>query len=139
MVKLNDMKKKSLTYEDLQKYPVWTWDDSNEYLVPLSELQPSWYDYENYFIKAQFSTQEYIFNGYLVGIESFYAFGLFIDNTEVGFNANLPKINHDQLKYLFNLLNCKPFEFFPIEYQSPVFFKEGKKIKGILNFRTKND
>lgn len=49
-----------------------------EHQVPVTEKNPSIFDYNDFFIKSIFQINGYIFNGYLIGSESFHAFSLFV-------------------------------------------------------------
>jgi hypothetical protein len=137
MGKLNNLKKKILTIEDFEHYPVWTWDDTNEYQVPIQEDNPSWDDYDNYFIKAKFKTNTYDFDGFLVGAKLFYAFGIFVKGQTFVLNLNMPDRVEVDLKKIFHLLNCQPFPFFPVHYESTVRFRENGIIKGMLILKEK--
>jgi hypothetical protein len=131
MVRLSSPKRKILSQEDFEQYPVWTWDDDNENRLPVDDIEPSWDEYDTYFIKAIFKTQQYVFNGYLVGDKSFYTIHLFINNgNKFGFNRNMPDFVDKTLAAIFQSLNCKPFPFFPVQYESPVRFKDWGPIKG---------
>lgn len=134
-MQLNILKKKILILEDFECYPVWTWDDTNEYQVPILESNPSWYDYDNYFIKAKFSTNSYNFDGFLVGVRNFYAFGIFIKGQTFVLNLNMPERIEMHLNKIFHLLDCQPFSFFPVHYVSPVRFRESGIIKGTLTLK----
>ena len=75
MVRLNNPHRADLCKEDFEQFPVWVWDDANEGYLPLSE--PFTSEYGTLFIKARFIVNEHVLNGYLVGIQTFYAFGFF--------------------------------------------------------------
>lgn len=134
MVRLSDPKRKSLSLKDLERFPVWVWDDENENLLPLSEENPSIYEYGTLFIKAKFKTiSEYTFDGYLIGTSAFYAFGLFVENREFIMNLNLPEFIKKNMEEIYLLLQCKPFELFPLRYEACVSLKEKKEISGSLS------
>lgn len=134
MVRLNSPHSKDLSANDFKQYPVWTWDDGNEGYLPIADVEPSWDEYGTYFIKATFKTHGYVFDGYLVGNETFFAFGIFINNHETGFNLNMPDFVDKTLDEIFKLLKCKPFQFFPVQYESSVRFKDWGPIAGTLTF-----
>lgn len=136
MVKLNKSKSFLLTKQDLKNYPVWTWDDEHEGLLPISENQPSPEDYEILIIKAQFETNGYNFEGYLVRDISIYAFGIYVEDKLFPMNLKLQILVQENLKEIFNLLKCKPFQFFPIRYKSAVHLKGSPEIKGSLVLST---
>lgn len=130
MVRLNDPRRERLTQKDFDQHPIWVWDDENTGHLPLSE--PS-YEYGTLFIKAHFETGGHIFEGFLVGIDSFYAFCLFVNNERFSFNLNLPDLMTIEIKKLYHVLKCKPFNFFPIHYKADVCLEDQKELSGILS------
>lgn len=58
-----------------------------------------------------------------MGGEVFYGFSLFINNEEIGFNFNLPRLTEENCTKIFRLLNCEPFPFFPIAYSIEKIFQ----------------
>ena len=130
MVRLDNPWKASLSKKDFEQYPIWVWDDENEGHLPLSE--PS-YEYGTLFIKAHFKTEGYTFEGFLVGIDTFYAFCIFINDEEISFNLNLPGLFEVKIKKIFDLLQCNPFQFFPIQYKADVCLEDEKELSGTLS------
>ena len=135
MVRLDILKRRILTAEDFDKYPVWTWDEAMENVQPISETEPSIKDYVDLFIKATFTSDDYTFQGYLMGGDYFYGFVIFINTEKFMFNINLPDYNTQHLNLLFKCLKCTSFNFFPVRYESDVTLKETGKIAGILDFK----
>ena len=133
MVRLNSPKRVLFSREDFETYPVWTWDDEHEGHLPISENEPSVEDYDILIIKSKFETCGYVFDGYLVGGVSFYAFGVFVADRLFPMNLRLHSLVRQNLKEIFRLLKCEPFEFFPVHYNSPVHLKECKMISGYLD------
>lgn len=123
--------RKYLKKQELEEYPIWVWDDENEGLLPLSK--PS-YEYGPLFIKAHFKSGVYEFDGYLVGSDKFYAFGLFVGDFDFLFNFNLPKLIDSDLQEIFKILGCKPFPFFPVRYKADVCLEDQKEISGVFEF-----
>ena len=105
MAKLNNHKRKEFTKSDFDNFPIWVWDEEMEYKLPLDETEPSRYEYGVFFIKANFTVSNHRLDGYLIG------------------------------NMIFSLLKCDRFELFPLNYNSPVSFKEIKEISGVLDFR----
>jgi hypothetical protein len=130
MARLNSPWRKSLSKEDFDQYPIWVWDDENVGHLPLSKVS---YEYGTLFIKAYFTTGEYMFEGFLVGTDTFYAFGIFINGETFIFNFNLPGLMDSKLKNIFQLLKCQPFNFFPIRYKADVCLKGNQEVSGILS------
>lgn len=130
MVRLNNPHSRDLSKEDFEKYPIWVWDDANEGYLPISDGKYT-EEYGTLFIKATFQVEQIIFPGYLVGSGDFYAFGLFVNKEEVGFNINFSlSFMEKDMDRMFHLLKCKPFNLFPLIYTSPVCFEDGKQISG---------
>ncbi len=84
------------------------------------------------FIKARFTTNKYVFDGYLVGGADFFSCGLFVKGELIRLNTKYPVFSEGNLKLLFRILGCNPFDFFPLHYESSVQLKGGKLISGNL-------
>lgn len=131
MVRLSKPWKQSLSKEDFEEYPIWVWDDENEGRLPLSELS---YDYGTLFVKSHFYTGGYTFEGYVVGITSFYAFCIFLHGDFFIFNMNLSIFFQPEIDKIFQILKCPPFPFFPVHFKTDVHLKEGEQISGTFEF-----
>jgi hypothetical protein len=134
MVRLDNIKKKGLFLKDLEKYPIWTWDDSNEYYSPVDSPDLLSDEYGIYFIKSRFiAPDETAFTGYLTGLESYYAFAFFVNKECFGFNLTLPSLAIESLADLRRALGRPDFELFPLRYESQVRDLQGKHITGIFS------
>jgi hypothetical protein len=131
------IKIKILSKADFEKCPIWVWDDTREYKIPITDTEPSWEDFDTFFIKTKFKTNGYQLDGYLVGNNNYFAFTLFVGSENVKFNVNSDSLNEGSLKKLFQALHCKPFNFFPVEYESDVIIKGANKISGVINMLNK--
>jgi hypothetical protein len=134
MARLNDSWKKNLRKEDFEKYPIWVWDDANEGFLPISDSKYTT-EYGTLFIKSVFESDGHFFDGYLVGFDFFYAFGLFLYEQEVGLNINMPEFVPKFQTQIFKLLNCTPFLLFPMRYKSSINFEDGTPISGVFELR----
>jgi len=132
MVRLNSPNRKIFSQKDFEEYPVWTWDDEMEGHLPIADKYPSWDEYGTYFIRSSFQKDNHMFDGYLVGNRSFYAFGLFVSSRLIGFNLNLSNWIKKSEKEILRLLKCESFELFPLHYTSPVQFKDWPEISGVF-------
>ena len=132
MARLDNPKRKALSRADFEQYPVWVWDDENENHQPISEAEPSPEDYGTLFIKARFEANGHVFDGYLIGGSTFYAFGLFVAGREFVMNLNLPDLMEKNCAEIIALLKCRPFKLFPLRFSSPVRSKGGRVIGGTL-------
>ncbi|MGB7978991.1 MAG: hypothetical protein WCF19_07540 [Chlamydiales bacterium] len=128
-------KRQILTASDFSACPIWVWDDTREYKIPLITQDDNLENFDVFFIKAEFKTNDHCFDGYLVGNNDFYAFTLFCCGN-VKFNIHAAELNRSSVEEVFRALNCEPFKFFPLEYQSEVVLKDKCKIAGVLNFPT---
>lgn len=124
--------KKTLSYSDFEFYPVWTWDESKEYRMPIQKKSINLLEYEVYFVKSKFYAGDFEFDGYLVWESVCNAFTLFFQDESFKFNAYSRGLNIQSIEKLFQKLKCR-WQFFPIRFQSEVTFNQ-KKISGIINF-----
>jgi hypothetical protein len=133
MARLNKPKRKMFTKADFDQYLVWVWDDEMEGHLPLSEneLSPD-SEYDTFFIKARFEVNGCWFDGYLLGDETYYAFGLFVGDQQFIMNLNAPDMIEEGLVEIRRLMNWEPFELFPFRYESPVRYEGGQVIAGTL-------
>lgn len=127
---------KILKPELFEKYPVWIWDESNEYKCPLrTNFLPLPEDKGVLFIKAIFEDNlKREFDGYLVGYESYHAFGVFTKNGTYTFNFNLPSFMEEDLKDIYPNTELTVNEFFPVKYKSELFFEGKPPISGTFLF-----
>ena len=125
---------KELTEESFDSFPVWTWDDENEGHIPIKNFDPLPEDVPTLFIKACFETPKgRKFRGYLIGSDTFYAFGLFVKGQEYVFNLNLPDMIESTLGDIFHLLDDNPFDLFPLKYETSVHFNGKSDLSGIIS------
>jgi hypothetical protein len=132
MGRLSNMKRKTLSLEDLEKYPIWTWDDEMENLEPITELEPNSRDYHDLFIKSTFKTDNHVFEGYIMGGKNPYGFAILISKKEILFNKNLPEFVSQAINEIYLLMHCNRFDFFPVYYESEVHLKDKKLISGVF-------
>jgi hypothetical protein len=130
MVRLDSPKRKRFSLVDFNQFPVWVWDEDGVWHQPITEADPSPDDYGTLFIRSRFFTNDRVFDGYLIGGSRFYAMAIFANGTDFHFNRNLVALSQKSLSQLFSALDCTPFQFFPVRYESPVCFKGGKVITG---------
>ena len=123
---------KDLTLELMEEFPVWTWDETNEFLCPLENYYPLPDDEPNLFIKANFITPNKIsFDGYLIGDDCFFAFALFYQGREFVFNLNLLDMIKDNLEKMYNKEMDLSF-LFPLIYSSRLSFEGENPINGVF-------
>jgi hypothetical protein len=141
MAKLTKECVETLTIRLLEEYPVWCWDDSNEFLCPVKgNLFPLPEDEYPLFIKADFV--DALGNkliGYLVGGDSFYAFGLLNKGVEYIFNLNLIDSFDKKIIDAYGE-NVKVKDVFPIKYSSEFYYEGEPPFSGqfdLENFKKK--
>jgi hypothetical protein len=137
MARLDNPHRKMFSKQDFEQYPIWVWDDENEGLLPLSDSKYTT-EYGPLFIKASFESSHHSFDGYLVGFHTFYAFFIFTNNGEIGFNKNLKKLIPQTEMELFMKLHCDPYPLFPLRYTSPIRFEDGTAIAGEFQLKDGN-
>lgn len=124
---------KTLTRSLFQKCPVWKWDESQESHEPVWDWQPLARDEPTYFIKADFTTNDGVdLNGYLVGHDTFYAIGIFIEDYEYVLNLNLADMMEDSIKEICQKMGRAELDVFPLKYQTEVNFEGEESLGGSL-------
>ncbi|SHI60119.1 hypothetical protein SAMN02745181_0474 [Rubritalea squalenifaciens DSM 18772] len=124
---------KRLSPTAFREYPVWKWDDAQEKHEPLTKWQPLPKDEPTLFIKANFVAADgTAFEGYLIGLESYYAVGLFVDGTEHVLNLNLPDMIESSLKVICQRIGKEKVTLFPLHYETEVAFEGQSPIAGVL-------
>ena len=124
---------KNLSRASFQQSPVWKWDESQEGHEPVVDWRPLKKDEPVLFIKADFIAADGSkFEGYLVGLESFYAVGLFVENNEHVLNLNLPDMIDSSIKLIREQLGRAQLNLFPLKYKTEVSFDDDKKLTGVL-------
>ena len=122
---------KELSVECFNQYPIWTWDDSTEFHIPLKGKREITDEHGTLFLKCEFKAPNgVVFEGYLVGIDSFYAFGLFLKGAEIVFNLNLKEFVGKGVCEVRDLLSDSNFELFPLIYNSQIKNLDGSCIAG---------
>lgn len=91
--------RKQLSLDVFREYPVLKWNDAEDSHVPLANWKQLPKDVPTLFIKAMFAAADGAkYEGYLIGLENFYAFGLFIGENEYVLNLNLPDMIADSMQ-----------------------------------------
>jgi hypothetical protein len=127
------MSEPDLTEEGFRRHPIWKWDDAMEGYLPVERPDPLPLDQGTLFLRSRLtaaSGEE--FSGYLVGIEGFYAVGLFVMGREFILNLNLPDrvaLHTDELRAL---LRRPTLQLFPMKYRDDVGFQHSPSLSGEL-------
>lgn len=132
MEKLNDIHQSDLTAEAFDRFPIWTWDDEQEGYNPLAGSGPLPVEFPTIFIRATFTTPSgHKLNGYLTGLESFYAFGLFVGGTEYTVNLNLPDLAAPVLRSIMQKIGCG--NIVPLRFSADVAIEGRPPITGTFD------
>lgn len=127
------MSEGDLTEAAFQRHPIWKWDDAMEGYLPVQQPDPLPHDQGTLFIRARLtaaSGEE--FSGYLIGVEAFYAVGLFVLGQEFLLNLNLPDLIAGDAEQLRSLLGKASLELFPLKYRDDVGFQHSPPLRGEL-------
>jgi hypothetical protein len=128
------MECRDFSRESFELYPVWRWNASSDAHCPVIDFDPLPEDESTLFIKATFTaaTGE-VFDGYLVGLTQFFAFGLFLDNEEFVVNLRLVETTESVATALRRKYG-KSIRLFPLKYHTRVHFAGEECICGTLEF-----
>ena len=122
-----------MTYEQFLKYPVWTWNESRDGYVPVLQTSPLPDDEDTLFMLSTFVRENGLcLPGYVVGIDSFYAFGVFVDGKSYRFNVRLPSEAAATKQALADQLELPVSEVFPLAFRSEFGFLDSPPISGSL-------
>jgi hypothetical protein len=132
MERLNSVHENGLTADSFIRYPIWVWDDSKEGYHPLVGQGPMPDEFGTLFVRATFvppSGRE--ITGYLIGLRSFYAVGLFVNGEHFVLNRNAPDLAALTMKSIGPKLSGEPL--LPLRYRSDVL-KGQTPIEGVFEF-----
>jgi len=122
-----------LTQEQFERCPIWKWDDAMEGYLPVAHSDPLPKDQGTLFIRARFAAASgEQFTGYLVGLGSFYAAGLFVKDEEFILNLNLPDLMEADVARIKELLDNPALRMFPLKYQDDIGFQHSPPLIGVL-------
>lgn len=121
-----------MTRDCFERFAVWAWDDEQENHCPVKiegDTLPD--DLGPLFIKAAIRTASgREFDGYVIGLESYYCFAIFVNDEEFMFNMNLSEFLDDEIKRLFVSMNEENMGFFPVNYRTKFKFSDSEKVTG---------
>ena len=113
--------------------PIWTWSDDKEGHLPLLDVQCISKSCETLFIKAELITNDgKKFEGYIVGRTSFYALFVFHGGVQYPISLTSLQARNIGLKNLWNGLGFELERFFPVTYNTKLFYDSGERITGVL-------
>jgi hypothetical protein len=93
MERLSNIHEPELSLAAFERFPIWTWDDEQEGYHPIAGSGALPVEFPTLFIRAAFTTPSgRRLVGYLIGLDSFFGFGLFVGEKEYLVNLNLPDL-----------------------------------------------
>lgn len=132
MARLNGPKRTTLTLEDLRQYPIWVWDETTEYLLPLAHDTESPRDFHPLFIAAKFRADGVEMDGYLIGA---HAIGLCVGGQEVIINARMPETVRHGREIVQRAFGRFRLKLFPLQFESHVRLPNEPPITGTYDWR----
>ena len=131
MENLSDIHVRELAAGEFARHPVWVWDDAQEGHHPLAGPGPLPTHLGTLFVRATFITPTgRRLSGYLVGLQSFYAFGLFVPGRHDVINLNLPDLARPALQALSAQLGGEPI--LPLQYRVDPPLEGAADISGVF-------
>lgn len=129
MERLSGIRESELSPAAFERFAIWTWDDQQEGHHPVSGVGALPLEFGTLFIRATFLTESGIrFNGYLMGLQSFYGFGLFVNGEHYLINLNLPDLAAPEIKKIAQHVGSP--SVFPLHYCADVAFEGQPPIQG---------
>lgn len=134
------MRVSDLTKACLRQHPVWTWDESRDFYVPIATTEPLPTDTDTLFVSARFTTPSgKKFEGYIVDPDGPFAVRLLVREDSVGFNLNAPEFMQQSLDRLFELMHEAPFRVFPLVYETDFHYLGEPNIAGVFEYDAANE
>lgn len=115
-----------------ERHPVWKWNATADGHCPVEDFDPLPTNEATLFMKATFTMASgEVVDGYLVGLDRFYAFGLFVDSEEYVVNLRLPETAEAAAAAISGGLG-KPISLFPLSFETDFHFAGKPRITGVL-------
>jgi hypothetical protein len=123
------MKTRELTPASLDEHAVWTWDDDEYHLIPVTDPDDAWR--ETLFIQSRMKCWNgVVLDGYIIASGlSVYAIGVFLDGDNLTFNCTVPDLTAADEARLAETIGIKGLSPFPIEYRAGVIIR-GDRLSG---------
>ena len=118
----------------LDECPVWTWDDSRDYIVPIGKSRVLPTDTDTLFVRATLiAANGTHLDGVIVDPPVPFALEIIVGTQSVGFNLNAPEYAQQELRRLFELLGTAPFDLFPLRYETDYHFPNEPNVAGVFD------
>lgn len=122
---------KELSKKLFDQHPVLAWSDDEEGYVPIEEHSPLPSDCGPLLVKARlFPKNGPSLDGYVIGLESVYAIGIFDESTDYVFNSRVSSMKNKIESDLFKALGTEPFELFPLRFTTEFRLQNGSALEG---------
>jgi hypothetical protein len=122
---------KGVTKASLDQHPVWAWTDDEDGYAEIAATSPLPSDRGPLLIKAKLiPSQGPSLDGYVVGLGSVYAVGIFVDDKEFVFNRRLERLSQGVADRLATAIRINPFQLFPLRYVTDFTFSDGSPVRG---------
>jgi hypothetical protein len=122
---------KKLSKRLFDQHPVLAWADDGEGYVAIAEHSRLPLDCGPLLVKARlFPKNGPVLNGYVIGLESVYAIGIFDESTNYVFNSRLGSMKNKMESDLFKGLGTEPFELFPLRFTTEFRLQNGAALEG---------
>lgn len=131
-----------LARDCFEQCPIWDWADDNEHYCPAPYMEPFPSEYASFISANMVTASGQKLEGYISYLSA-NVIGIFVDNDQVIFNRALAALSgeyvEESLVRLFELLECDPFQVFPIKYDTGLHDLEGNRICGVYTDPRKTD
>ena len=122
---------KELNRRLFDQYPVWAWTDDEQGYIPIVQPSPLPLDRGPLLIRAKlFPANGPVLDGYVIGLGSVYAIGIFARDTDYVFNRRLGALSGKVASELFAAIGIEPFDLFPLRFVTDFQFAEGVRLEG---------
>lgn len=126
MSKINELNKSLF-----DQHPVLAWADDENGYVPIEEHSPLPSDCGPLLVKARlFPENGPVLDGYVIGLESVYAIGIFAGSTDYVFNSRISSMSNKTASDLFEALGIEPFQLFPLRFATEFRLQNGAVVEG---------
>lgn len=122
---------KELNKKLFDQHPVLACADDEDSYVPIAEHSPLPSDRGPLLIKARlFPANGPVLDGYVIGVGSVYALGIFAGETDFVFNRQMGAECGKVASGLFTTLGIEPFDLFPLRFTTEFRFADGATVEG---------
>jgi len=129
MIRTEDFTRASLSIS-----PVWAWDDSGDFLVPVVPENPLRSELGPFIIQARFTASDGAsLEGAINDPPGNYSITLFIGDEIILLNINIRELVSKQMTRLSRLLETDAYKLFPLRYETDFHFPGEPNIAGVFD------